>query len=224
MANIEAQIKPTGMSQRNLVDLLYMVVSSIQGICKKLDLSNLTDITYESLCYTAIFNGSIEDVRGNTIMNRVAAKDHRFFIITPNGITPKALTECLYQIFDMMKTMTEQIDDDAAPPSSVTYEALCYEALYLWNIVNVDSVDGSSGVLGNGTEYYFKPGATGNRKELVNLLYAIVKSIETLTKKLDTDALPSGTDYEALWFTATILMRIENSTGDVVGNDTTIEP
>lgn len=215
MGNIEAQIKPTGMSQRNLVDLLYMIVYSIQGICAKLDLSNLTDTTYEALCYTAIFNGSIEDSRGNYIMNRVSTKDDRFFIITPNGLDNKALLECLYQVFDMMETMTEQIDADAAPPSSVTYEALCYTALYLWIIENCK---GSQ--LGNETAFYFR-NAAENRKELVNLLYAIVDSIETLTEKLDTDALPSGTDYEALWFTATILMRVENSQGSVVGNDYT---
>ncbi len=218
MANIEAQIKPTGMSQRNLVDLLYMIIYSIQGICAKLDASNLTDTTYTALCYTAIFNGSIEDSRGNYIMNRVSAKDDRFFIITPTGLTNKALLECLYQIFDMMETMTEQIDADAAPPSSVTYEALCYTAIYLWIIENCK---GSQ--LGNGTAFYFR-NAAENRKELVNLLYAIVDSIETLTEKLDTDALPSGTDYEALWFTATILMRVQNSQGNVVGNDITITP
>jgi len=218
MANIEAQIKPSGMSQRNLVDLLYMIVSSIQGICAKLDNDNVTDTDYESLCYTAIFNGYIEDVRGNTIMNRVSTADDRFFIISPNGLTNKALLECLYQIFDMMETLTEKIDADAAPPSSVTYEALCYEAIYLWIIENCKGDQ-----LGNGTEFYFRS-ASENRKELVNLLYAIVDSIETLTEKLDTDALPAGTDYEALWFTATILMRVENSQGNVVGNDTTIAP
>ena len=218
MANIEAQIKPTGMSQRNLVDLLYQVVSSIQGICAKLDDDDVTDTTYEALCYTAIFNGSIEDSRGNLIINRVSTKDDRFFIITPTGLDNKALLECLYQVFDMMETLTEQIDADAAPPSSVTYEALCYTALYVWIIENCKGDQ-----LGNGTAFYFR-NAAENRKELVNLLYAIVDSIETLTEKLDTDAVPAGSDYEALWFTATILMRVENSQGNVVGNTITITP
>lgn len=222
MANIEAQIKPTGMSQRNLVDLLYMIVYSIKGICAKLDLSNLTDVDYVALCYTAIFNGSIEDSRGNFIINRVAPtattnKDDRFFIITPNGLTNKTLLECLYQIFDMMHTLTHKIDADAAPPTTVTYHH-CYEDYYLWIIENCKGDQ-----LGNGTAFYFR-NAAENRKELVNLLYAIVYSIQTLTAKLDTDALPSGTDYEALWFTATFLMRVENSQGSVVGNTITITP
>ena len=216
--NVEAQIKPTGMSQRNLVDLLYMVVYSIQGICKKLDLDDVTDTNYEALCYTAIFNGSIEDSRGNYIMNRVSTKDDRFFIVRPDGIGNKSLLECLYQIFDMMNTLTAKIDADAAPPSSVTYKALCYTALYVWIIENCKGDQ-----LGNGTDFYFR-NAAENRKELVNLLYAIVNSITTLAAKLDTDAVPAGSNYNALWYTATILMRVENSQGSVVGNTITITP
>jgi len=216
--NVEAQIKPTGMSQRNLVDLLYMVVYSIQGICKKLDLDDVTDTNYEALCYTAIFNGSIEDSRGNYIMNRVSTKDDRFFIVRPDGIGNKSLLECFYQIFDMMNTLTAKIDADAAPPSSVTYKALCYTALYVWIIENCKGDQ-----LGNGTDFYFR-NAAENRKELVNLLYAIVNSITTLAAKLDTDAVPAGSNYNALWYTATILMRVENSQGSVVGNTITITP
>jgi len=216
MANTEAQIKPTGMSQRNLVDLLYMIVYSIQGICQKLDDDDSTDDTYEADVYTAIFNGSIEDSRGNLIMNRVAAADDRFFIITPTGIDNKALLECLYQIFEMMETLTEQLDADDC--SSSTYEALIYTAHYLWIIENCK---GSQ--LGNGTTFYFRAGAE-NRKELVDLLYAIVHAQATLTAKLDTDAVPAGSNYTALWYTAIFLMRIENSAGSVVGNDITIAP
>ena len=216
MANLEAQIKPTGMSQRNLVDLLYMIVNSIKGICAKLDLDDNTDATYTALVYTAIFNGSIEDSRGNFIINRVSTKDDRFFIITPTGIDNKALLECLYQIFDMMESLTEQIDADDASTSN--YEALCYTALYLWIIENCK---GSQ--LGNGTAFYFRA-ASENRKELVNLLYAIVYSITTLAAKLDTDAVPAGSNYNALWYTAKILMRVQNSQGSVVGNSITITP
>jgi hypothetical protein len=216
MANIEAQIKPTGMSQRNLVDLLYMIVSSFHGICAKLDLDDNTDATYEADVFTAIFNGSIEDSKGNSIMNRVSAKDDRFFIITPNGLDNKSLLECLYQIFDMMETLTEQCDADNLTTSN--YEALIYTAHFVWIIENCKGDQ-----LGNGTEFYFR-NAAENRKELVNLLYAVVHSFETLTEKLDTDAVPSGSNYEALWFTATFLMRVENSQGSVVGNDITTMP
>ena len=219
MANIEAQIKPTGMSQRNLVDLLYMIVSSIKAVCAQLDADTIDDITYEALCYTAIFNGSIEDSRGNFIQNRVSTKDDRFFIITPTGLDNKALLECLYQIFDMMETLTEQIDADDA--SSGDYEELIYEAYYLWIIENCKGDQ-----LGNGTTFYFR-NAAENRKELVDLLYAIVASFDVFTAKLDTDAVPGGTGatgYKALCFTATFLMRVENSRGSVAGNDITITP
>jgi hypothetical protein len=193
-----------------------MIVNSIKGICAKLDLDDNTDATYTALVYTAIFNGSIEDSRGNFIINRVSTKDDRFFIITPTGIDNKALLECLYQIFDMMETLTEQIDADDASTSN--YEALCYTALYLWIIENCK---GSQ--LGNGTAFYFRA-ASENRKELVNLLYAIVYSITTLAAKLDTDAVPAGSNYNALWYTAKILMRVQNSQGSVVGNSITITP
>jgi len=226
MSNIEAQIKPNGMSQRNLVDLLYMIVYSIQGICAKLDADDVTDTDYEALCYEYVFNGSITDSKGNLIFNRASSDggttfpyDDRFFIISPTGISDKDLLECLYQIFDMVETLTEKIDADAAPPSSVTYEALIYTAIYLWKIENC-----KGSTLGNGTTYYFRPGGVFNQDQLVNLLYAIVDSIETLTEKLDTDAVPSGSDFEALWFTATILMRIEDSKGNVVGNTMTALP
>jgi hypothetical protein len=224
MANIEAQIKPNGVSQRNLVDLLYMIVYSIQGICKKLDLDDNTDATYEADVFSAIFNGSIEDGRGNLIQNRATSDggttfpyDDRFFIIKPTGIEDKALLECLYQIFDMMETLTEQVDADDLTTSN--YEALIYTAVYLWKIENCK---GSQ--LGNGTTYYFRPGGVFNYDQLVDLLYAIVYSLYLLTAKLDTDAKPAGSNYAALWYTATILMRVENSKGDVVGNTITVTP
>lgn len=218
MANIEAQIKPSGISQRNLVDLLYMVVKAIQGICKKLDDDGGVPLeTYEDNVFTAIFNGSIEDSRGNYIMNRVSAKDDRFFQITPMGIGDKEMLEFLYQWFDMMETLTEQLDTDTLTDS--TYEALCYTALYTWIVENVE---GNS--LGNGTAYYFRPGGVFNYDQLVDLLYQIVNSIKTLTEQLYADVTVTDKDYEALWFTATILMRVENSQGNVVGNTITFLP
>lgn len=217
MSNIEAQIKPSGMSQRNLVDLLYMVVSSIQGICTKLDLDDNSDATYVADSYTAVFNGAITDSNGNLIINRVSTADDRFFIISPTGIDDKSLLECLYQIFDMMETLTEQADADNL--TTGTYEALIFTAVYLWKIENC-----KGDALGVGTTYYFRPGGVFNQDQLVDLLYAIVYSLYLLTAKLDTDAKPAGSNYAALWYTATILMRIENSKGDVVGNTMTATP
>ena len=217
MANIEPQIKPNGINQRQLVDLLYMVVSSIYGICAKLDLDDNTDDTYVDDSYTAVFNGHIEDSRGNSIMNHITAKEDRFFVMNPQGMSEGALLECLYQIFDMMETLTEQCDADDL--TTGTYKALIYTAVYLWIIENCK---GSQ--LGNGTVYYFKPGGTHNQDQLVDLLYAIVYSLYLLTAKLDTDAKPAGVDYADLWYTATILMRVENSKGSVVGNTPTWSP
>ena len=217
MANIEPQIKPNGISQKNLVDLLYMIVYSIQGICAKLDLDDNADNTYTASVITAICNGEIRDSRGNYLMNRVSAKDDRFFSISPQGISDAALLECLYQIFDMMETLTEQADADDL--TTGTYEATAYEAIYLWIIENC-----KGNPLGNGTVYYFRPGGVFNYDQLVDLLYAIVYSLYLLTAKLDTDAKPAGIDYADLWYTATILMRIENSKGSVVGNDPTTLP
>jgi len=224
MANYEAQIKPGGLSQRNLVDLLYMIVAAIKGICAKLDDDGgVTATTYESSAFTAIFNGYIEDSRGNSIMNRANdgsgtyVTDERFFIITPMGISDHDLNECLYQIFDMFETLTEALDTDALTDS--TYEALCYTALWTWKIENR-----KGSTLGNGNTYFFRPGGMHNQDQLIDLLYQIVNAIETLTEKLDADGTVTDTNYEALWFTATVTMRVQNSQGNVVGNTITVQP
>lgn len=224
MANYEAQIKPGGLSQRNLVDLLYMIVAAIKGICAKLDDDGgVTATTYESSAFTAIFNGYIEDSRGNSIMNRANdgsgtyVTDERFFIITPMGISDHDLNECLYQIFDMFETLTEALDTDALTDS--TYEALCYTALWTWKIENR-----KGSTLGNGNTYFFRPGGMHNQDQLIDLLYQIVNAIETLTEQLDADGTVTDTNYEALWFTAKVTMRVQNSQGNVVGNTITVTP
>ena len=224
MSNIEAQIRPDALSQRNLVDLLYDIVAAIKGICAKLDDDGgVTLETYEANCYTAIFNGYIEDSRGNLLVNRANdgsgtyVTDDRFFYIRPDGVSDKDLNECIYQIFDMFETLTEQCDTDGLWDSN--YEALCYTAIFLWKIENC-----KGSALGNGTTYYFRPGGMHNQDKLVDLLYAIVDAIETLTEKLDADGTVTDTNYEALWFTATVTMRVENSQGNVVGNTITVTP
>jgi hypothetical protein len=220
--NVEAQIKPDGLSQRSLVDILYMIVYSIQGICQKLDDDDTTDDTYEAKVYTAIFNGSIEDGRGNSIQNRANdgagtyVPDDRFFIIKPNGIGNKELLECLYQIFDMLETLTEQLDADDA--TDATHEALCYTAILVWIIENCKGDQ-----IGNGTAYYLRS-ASVDQKELVDIICNILDSLETLTEQLDTEAAPAGTDYEELWFTDTILLRVGDSQGLYSGNDITVTP
>lgn len=201
-----ADITPRGMSQRDFVDLLYMIVSSVKGICAKLDDDGGVPLTtYEANCYTAMFKTIIEDSRGN----RTGVTGNH--IITPTGVTDAALIELLYEIFNAFETLTEQLDTDNLGDSN--YEALCYTAKFLGKVTNQ-----AGNTLGNGTTFYFNPGGVRPEKELVNLLYNIVDAIETLTEKLDLDGTVTDTDYEALWFTANVLLRVENSTGSIVGN------
>jgi hypothetical protein len=218
MANIEAQIKPGGMNQRSIVNLLYQVVAAIKGICAKLDDdAGVTSTDYEANVYTAIFNGEITDGRGNILRNSVSTKMDRYISVSPAGLTPAALTELLYQIFDMLETLTEQLDGDGTV-TDTTYEANCYTEKILWIIENV-----KGSVLGNGTTFYIRPGSIPE-SILLEVLYNLVDAIETLTEQLDADTGVTDTNYEALWFTATILMRVQNSKGNVVGNDITTTP
>jgi hypothetical protein len=218
MANIEVQIKPSGLSQRNLVDLLYMIVASIKGICTKLDSDGgVTLETYLANVYTAIFNGSIENSRGDKVVNLVAlsAPDRieqaQFQYVTPIGMTDKALVEFLHQIFDMMETLTEQCDTDNLGDSN--YEALCYTALYTWMVTNA-----KGDTLGNGNEYWFTPQGIKDKKQLIDCLAQIVNSFDVLTKKLDSDGTVTDTTYHALWDTAIFLLKIEDSKGNLYGN------
>lgn len=218
MANIEAQIKPGGLSQRNLVDFLYMAVAAIKGICAKLDDDGGVPLaTYEANVFTAIFNGAIEDSRGNQIINAVSGQEDRFFIVSPQGIDDRALNEIIFQLFDMLETLTEQLDTDVLTDDD--YEALCFTALLTWIVENCKGTQ-----IGNGTVYYFRPGGMFNQDQLVDLLYQVANVLETLTEKLDLDGTVTDTDYESLWFTATVTMRLGNSQGNVVGNDITVTP
>lgn len=204
--DVYPDIKPDGVSQKDMVDLFYMLVSSIKGICAKLDAdAGVPLTTYEANCYTAIFNVIIEDSRGN----RTGQTGNH--IINPQGITDQAMVELLYQLFNSIETLTEQLDTDVLTDSD--YEALCYTAKLLWNVTNQ-----VGNTLGNGVAYYFTPLGVGDQKELVNLFYALVDVIETLTEKLDADGTVTDTNYEALWFTNNITLKIQDSQGNLVGN------
>ena len=63
-----------------------------------------------------------------------------------------------------------EIDADAAPPSSVTYEALCYTAKLPWIIENCKGT-----LVGNGTAYYLRS-ASVDQKELVDIIETSVFS------------------------------------------------
>jgi hypothetical protein len=215
MANSEAQIKPNGLSQRNLVDLLYMIVAAIQGICIKLDAdAGVNHTTHLANCFTAKFNGKIADSRGDRIMNYIASQDRYFQEIKPAGISDSGLNSLLYQIFDMMNTLTKQLDSEGLGDSN--YNALVYVAIYLWMVTNQQG-----NTLGNGNTYWFNPQGVMDQRHLIDCLAAIVNSITVLTQKLDADATVTDTNYTALWYTAVILMQIQDCHGNLYGNAST---
>lgn len=199
-------ITPRGISQKHKVDLLYQIVSTIAGICAKLDSDGgVTDTDYTALCYTAIIKVMVEDSKDNKTGNT------RDYFISPYGISDKALQALLYQLFDSFETLTEKLDADGGV-TDTDYEALCYTAKFLGIIE-----DGKGNALGNGTSFYFRAGGF-EVPELIDLLYNIVDAIETLTEQLDADGGVTDTNYEALWYTANITVKIENSKGNLLGN------
>lgn len=214
MAAIIADIKPTGMNQKDLVDLLYDIVTSIQGICQKLDDdAGVPLTTYEANCVTALFNTVITDSQGNmvTLAQDESSTIEPTGIISPNGIGNPELLALMYQITNSFETLTEQLDVDALTLS--TYEANCYTAKFTHTIEN------SKGNRLGGTDYYtFRSGATMNQFKLIEWLYNVVDAIETLTEQLDGDGTVTDTNYEALWFTANIPLTVENHKGQRVGN------
>ena len=215
MASVHPDIRPAGLNQKDLVNLMYMIVSSIQGICAKLDDDGgVADTTYEANCYTAIFNTIIEDTRGNR--TGVYSAEKNFHIITPYGVKDAAMIELAYEIYNSIETLTEQLDGDGTV-NDTDYEANVYTAKCLKMITNQ-----VGNTLGNGDAYWFNPQSGLNpQREAVDFMYDLVDAIETLSEQLDADSGVTDTNYEALWFTANILMRVENSAGNVVGNNST---
>jgi len=213
MVDVHSDIKPSGLNQKELVNLLGMLTYSLEGVCTKLDAdAGVPLTTYLANCYTAIINTIIEDCAGNR--RGQYAAEHLFREVSPGGIDDAAFLEWLYNYFNAIETLTEQLDADALTGSD--YESLVYTAYFLGIIENQD---GNS--LGNGTTFYFRPGGVFNQKELVDLLYNIVKAWDVLLTKLDADGTVTDTTYKALWYTATILLKVANSQDDVTGNDRT---
>lgn len=207
MGNVHPNIRPGGLSQKDLVDALYMIVSSIYGICAKLDADGATnlDTDYEEKCCTDIFTVMVEDSVGNT------TGKHTDYRITPIGISDNALLTLMYQVHDAWETLCEKLDADDLAGIDTNYEALCYTALFLHMVENQQ---GST--LGNGNTYTFRPGGVRNDEELIEWLYNCFDAIETLTEKADLDAMTDA-DYEALWYTANCVLMIENKKGSKIG-------
>jgi len=233
MANIHPDIKPNGVSDKYLIDLMYMLQQSLYGLCLKLDVDATVPLTtYRANCYTAIFHTQVWDYRGNKTQN-VTTCDH---IVMPSGGLPNAaLIQWLYDYINAFETLVEQLDTDAITTSD--YEDLCYEAIILPYIFESGRYDQQT-ILGNtvstggfttmldtaGTPWMVtRIGPTGRPTDrtLCDLLYDILNAWETMCEKLDVDGVttpPTDKDYEALWYTATVLMKVENSQGSVLGN------
>ena len=229
MANIHPDIKPDGVSDKYLIDLMYMLQQSLYGLCLKLDNDATVPLTtYVANCYTAIFREKIEDYRGN-VTQGVTTLEH---IITPvGGLPAAALCQWLFDYANAFETLAEQLDTDGI--NSSTYEANCYHACiypYMFEdktgtIIGNDNSSGGFSTSPDGAPpgICTKIGPIGKPTDrvLCDLFYDFLNGWETLCEQLDTDGAttpPTDTNYEALWYTATVLMRVENSSGSILGN------
>lgn len=231
MANIHPEIKPNAVQDKYLIDLMYMLQASLKGLCTKLDAdAGVPLTTYLANCYTALMHTRITDYRGNMSSGEEVI-DH---IITPQGLAPSALIQWIYDWVNAFETLTEQLDTDVLTDSN--YESLCYYACilpYMFESGRYDQTtmlgnDNISGGFSATPDAYapwlaVKIGPVGkpHDKILCDLFYDLINAWETLCEKLDADGTVTDTDYEALWYTATVLMRVENCQGNVLGNDQT---
>ena len=212
MAAIIADIKPTGMNQRDLVDLVYQLTSSLVGLAAKLDADDAAVTTYTT-GIDAIFNCQVEDSKGN--VTRLAGTESStvapFYSITPNGITNEALLEWMYQWTAALYSLCYTLDNSAGV-GTTTYIANAYTAIMTDRIVNRRGQT-------TGASYTFTFNAVDHRGgRIVEWLYDAVNAVETLTELLDLDATLTDTNYEALWFTNNITLTVENNAGNRVGN------
>lgn len=231
MANIHPEIKPNAVMDKYLIDLMYMLQQSVYGLCLKLDAEGTGNTNYVALCYTAIFREQVWDYRGNKTQN-VSVCD---YIVMPSGGLPAgALCQWLYDYANAFETLTEKLDADAGITDDNDYESLCYHAILLpyqfedktGTIIGNDSSSGgfsTSPDSGAAPWLLTKIGPIGkpNDRILCDLCYDMINAWETLCEKIDADgaaAPPAATNYEALWYTATVLMKVENSSGSLLGN------
>jgi len=212
MANPNGDIKPGGWLQRDIVNLLAMLTYSLEGLCQKLDSDAGVPLeTYEANCYTAIINTIIEDCVGNR-RGQLRA-EHLFYEMSPGGFTHQALLEWMYNYANAIETLTEQLDADVLTDND--YEENVFTEYFTAIITNQD---GNS--VGNGSSFYIGPGGI-DINVFVDGFYNAVKAWQVLCAQLDDDGTVTDTNYEALWYTATILLRVEDTKGNVIGNDRT---
>lgn len=237
MANIHPEISPRGVSDKYLIDLMCALQRSVYGVCAKLDAEGTGLTTYKANCYNAIFHHVIEDYAGNRTTNPTNVD----YLITPaSGLPAAALNQWLFDYANALETLTEQLDTDAGITDDANYEDLCYEAIVFpyqfesktGTIIGNDNSSGgfsatpAAGSWDDADEPWIctKIGPIGkpNDRVLADLLYDFVNAWETLCEKIDADATagapPAASNYEALWYTATVLLKVENSGGNVLGN------
>jgi len=214
MAKICADIKPNGLNQKDLVDLFYMIVTSMRGIAAKLDSDGSVTGTDFNTNLDACLNCIIEDSKGNrvAVVNDESSTLPPVVMMSPVGFDKARVTDLLYMLFNAWETLCEQLDADTNPPTSTDYEADAYTALFTHIVEN-----SRGNALGNGANFYHRTGAF-HQDKIVDALHFIVNGIETFCEQADTDAAPADSNYEALWFTANITLTVENSAGSRVGN------
>ena len=210
MANIHADITPTGFGQKELVRLFRYFFAGLEGVAAKLDGTDNTDATYEATL-DAIHSVIITDDLGNYYHN-VAAESSSLgppAVLTPYGISDAALMDILYQLHFCFYTMLVQVDADDI--TTGTYLATCWTGKIAHRFINRFGT-----MTGLGSAYYFRPGGVTNHKELVEALYTYFYYWDIFLDKLDTDASPNATNFAELW-SDTILLRIRNAAGDTMG-------
>lgn len=187
-------LSATGFNQKELYDLIVMINASFAGLTAKLDAdATVNDTDYEDNC--------------SALVVAIMAA----FKVSEKGLVDKFLIEWMYALTDGWETLCEQLDADTGV-ALTTYEANAYTAKYLHLVTNK-----AGSTLGNGTAYKFRAGGVLNNPEFIDWLYNALDSLETLTEQLDGDATVTDTNYEALWFTATILLSVKNSAGNSIG-------
>ena len=213
-AKICADIKPTGLRQRDLTDLMYGLTYSLQGLCDKLDADDAAVTTYASGCFDAVMNCTIENSKGSAVKNFLSETSSIMphFIVSGRGVGSKELVNWMYQWTYTFYLMCAKLDGSAGV-TDTDYTALCYTAYLTDKITN-----GKGNSIGSGTAYNFHPGGVYNEKQLIDWLYDAAYALYTLSTKLDNDVALTDTDYASLWYTETITLTIENSQGSRIGN------
>lgn len=207
--SIYRHIRPGGITQGWLVDLLYQIGAALQGLCTKLDADGGVPLTtYVANVCTAIFSGALSDSQGNT--NRLFLNAKQFQEFTVNGVSQHGLISFLYQILKALETLCAQLDTDTLTDSD--YESGVFQAIVTYRVMDLEG-----NTAGYGTTYLLHPGGISDN-HLLDLLYQIVNVIKTVAAKLDADGTVTDTDYEALWYTAVLTVKIENTSGKVLGN------